>query len=291
MPFHPTFTGLENAEALIFMDCGGHDRWVLANDSLANDFRIDTITYGIMNQPAARKQLRGELADILDAHEVREDVMTLRWLRVIAKVHGAHGNTDSFSLAVVKCPRGHDCKLNIATAKNEPRRRLNRRLANLQHRAYQITGRTESGRTIASPGLQPKAAANSGRFDSGPFVLQRDGECGSVLMRRRIASGVEFDLQICAHARKKRCSGVKPSMSGGRPFCESAFSSAAYAIDRPPRSARFSPSVSFPLTCTESSTVYASNCDATRPVPFLNLSRSDVVHQFFRLPCASNWAP
>src|SRR2546423_1851139 len=119
MPFHPTFTGLENAEALIFMDCGGHDRWLLAHDSLANDFRIDTITYGIMNQPAARKQLRGELADILDAHEVREDVMTLRWLRVIAKVHRAHGNTDSFSLAVVKCPRGHDCKLNIATAKNE----------------------------------------------------------------------------------------------------------------------------------------------------------------------------
>ena len=97
---------------------------------------------------------------------------------------------------------------------------------------------------MGSPALHPKAAANWGMFDTGPFVLQRPGECGSVLILTRWASGVMFCRQIWAHARKNRCSGVKPSISARRPFSASAFSRAAYEIDSPPRSARFSPSVS-----------------------------------------------
>src|ERR1700694_2450001 len=92
---------------------------------------------------------------------------------------------------------------------------------------YQITGLTDSGRTIGSPGLQPNAAANCGMFETGPLVLHCPGECESVLIRTRCDSGVMFCLQIWAHARKKRCSGVNPSMSGGLPFSARAFSSAA----------------------------------------------------------------
>src|SRR2546423_5769756 len=114
MPLHPAFARLENAKALVFMDCGRHDGGLLSDDSLTNDFRINTIANRIVNQPTARQQLRGELADILDAHEVRKNVMALRWLRMIAKVHRPHGDTDPFGLAVVECPRGHEFKLNIA---------------------------------------------------------------------------------------------------------------------------------------------------------------------------------
>jgi hypothetical protein len=46
--------------------------------------------------------------------------------------------------------------------------------------AYQILARSESGRTIGSPSLQPQAFANSGMFDSGPFTRHRLGECASV---------------------------------------------------------------------------------------------------------------
>ena len=57
---------------------------------------------------------------------------------------------------------------------------------------YQITGLSESPLTIGSPGLQPNAAANCGMFESGPLVLQIPGECGSVLILTRSASGRMF---------------------------------------------------------------------------------------------------
>jgi hypothetical protein len=132
MPLHPAFTGFEDAEALVFVDSGRHDRGLLSDDSLTNYFRIHTISNRIVNQPTPRQQLRGELTNILDADEVRENVMALRWLRVIAQVHGAHCDADSFGLAVIECPRSHDWKLNIAALKNERGAGLSRRLANFR---------------------------------------------------------------------------------------------------------------------------------------------------------------
>jgi hypothetical protein len=49
-------------------------------------------------------------------------------------------------------------------------------------------------------------------FENGPLTRKCPGECGSVLICTFIASSRTFSRQICAHDRKKRCSGVKPSI-------------------------------------------------------------------------------
>ena len=49
--------------------------------------------------------------------------------------------------------------------------------------AYQISGTTSRGRTIASPALQPNAFANASEFDSGPFARHSSGACGSAVTR------------------------------------------------------------------------------------------------------------
>ena len=56
-------------------------------------------------------------------------------------------------------------------------------------RDYQIIARLSSGRTMASPGLQPNALANSGMLETGPFTRHSAGECGSVLVSMRVRSG------------------------------------------------------------------------------------------------------
>jgi hypothetical protein len=45
---------------------------------------------------------------------------------------------------------------------------------------YQMRARILALRTIGSPSLHPKAFANSGMFESGPFTRNFPGECGSV---------------------------------------------------------------------------------------------------------------
>ena len=54
------------------------------------------------------------------------------------------------------------------------------RTHNMPSACYQISGRKESGLTIASPGLQPNAAANCGIFESGPLILHCRGACRAV---------------------------------------------------------------------------------------------------------------
>ena len=44
-------------------------------------------------------------------------------------------------------------------------------------------------RTIGAPGLQAKAAANSGMLATTPFTRQRGGEWGSVMAWNRRSSG------------------------------------------------------------------------------------------------------
>src|SRR6266550_5212980 len=163
MAFHPAFSRLQDAEALILVDGAGPDGRLLTDDALSDHFGVDSVAEGVVNQPPPREQLRRERADVLDAHEIGEDVVALRRLRVIAKINGSHRDANSIGFAIEKSPGGHACKLVDAS--------------------YHMTGLTESGLTIGSPGLQPNAAANSGMFDIGPFALHCPGEWGSVFMR------------------------------------------------------------------------------------------------------------
>src|SRR6266508_3298724 len=82
--------------------------------------------------------------------------------------------------------------------------------------SYQIRQRSE--RTIGSPALQPNAAANSGMFEGAPIARKRPSGWGFVLVCKRSNSGRPFVAHTLAQFRKRRCSGVKPSMSGGRGF-------------------------------------------------------------------------
>ena len=49
-------------------------------------------------------------------------------------------------------------------------------------------------------------------FETTPFTRQRPGECGSVSACRRALSSAWLVHHTCAQPRKKRCSGVKPSI-------------------------------------------------------------------------------
>src|SRR5580700_5528229 len=82
-------------------------------------------------------------------------------------------------------------------------------------KAHQIWQRIADGLAIASPSLQPNARANSGMLDGGAMARKRPNGCGFVFTIRRSNSGRSLDAQICANARKKRWSAVKPPMSAG----------------------------------------------------------------------------
>src|SRR3954466_9933234 len=120
MPLHPTFPGFEDAEALIFVRPARDDGRLLSYHPFTDHLGVHALTNRIVNQPPARQQLRRQVADILDANEVREYVVTLRRLRVIAEVDGAHCDANSFRLTVEKTSRGHGFKL-AAAAHGAPR--------------------------------------------------------------------------------------------------------------------------------------------------------------------------
>src|SRR6266436_6493421 len=90
-------------------------------------------------------------------------------------------------------------------------------------------------RTIASPFLQLKAPANSAIFESGPLPRNLGSGCGLVLAINRANSIRSLAPHTCAQPRKKRCPGVKPSLSAGRGLPARDFSYVAQAIVSPPR--------------------------------------------------------
>src|SRR3569833_2993662 len=65
---------------------------------------------------------------------------------------------------------------------------------------------------ILSPGLTLNALYHASILVIGALVRYCSGECGSVRMRCAAASGRCELLQTCAHERKKRWSGVNPSI-------------------------------------------------------------------------------
>src|SRR5258705_9768330 len=72
-----------------------------------------------MNQPAAGQELRGKRSYILDSYEIREHVVTLGRLRMIAEVHGSSCDANTFGLAVEEASGGHACKLVTENGKRE----------------------------------------------------------------------------------------------------------------------------------------------------------------------------
>jgi hypothetical protein len=64
------------------------------------------------------------------------------------------------------------------------------------------------------PALQPKASWNSGMLLTLPMTRKAPGECGSVWASCRAAASVTVWHHTLAKPRKKRCSGVKPSIFG-----------------------------------------------------------------------------
>ena len=67
------------------------------------------------------------------------------------------------------------------------------------------------------PSAHENAAANSGRFESGPFTRKRAGEWGSITARRRSSSSRYFAHHDCAYPTKNCCSGPNPATPAPAP--------------------------------------------------------------------------
>src|SRR3954463_14864714 len=78
MALHPPFSRFQDAEALIFVYAARHYGRLFAPDPLADDFGIHALAHRVVDQPAPRKELRGHRSDVLDANEIRKDIMALR---------------------------------------------------------------------------------------------------------------------------------------------------------------------------------------------------------------------
>src|SRR6266550_5991257 len=103
----PPLARFQDAEALVLVDGAGHDGRLFTDDALADHFRIHAFADRVMNEPPPGEKLCRHCTDVLDAHEIGEDVMALRRLRMVAEIDGSHGNSNSICLAVVEAARGH----------------------------------------------------------------------------------------------------------------------------------------------------------------------------------------
>src|SRR5882672_6582887 len=111
VPLHPALSRFQNAEALVLVDRAWHECGLLTDHAFANYLRVDSLADRVVYQPAAREQLCRHRPDVLDSHEISEDVMALRGLRVIAEIDGSHRDADPFRLPVEETPGSHLCKL------------------------------------------------------------------------------------------------------------------------------------------------------------------------------------
>ena len=94
---------------------------------------------------------------------------------------------------------------------------------------------------IGASSASPNASRNASRLETGPSTRSWRGLCGSIPASVRWSSGLMFARQSVALARKNRCAGVRPSISGASAATRAW---ARWASASPPRSAMFSPSVS-----------------------------------------------
>src|SRR5690606_15010145 len=124
---------------------------------------------------------------------------------------------------------------------------------------YQILIRSSFGLYILSPSFVSNASWKASKLTIGAKARYCAGECGSVFTWFTTNSSVVFVLHIVAHDKKKRCSGVKPSINPGSPLSFKYIFKASNATEEPPRSPMFSPNVKRPLTKTPGTGSYASN--------------------------------
>src|SRR5262249_17036237 len=81
----------------------------------------------------------------------------------------------------------------------------------LKHWAYQTLQILSAGRAIGWFCLQEKACEDSDMFTTTPFMRYLENECGSVMARTRMSSGLSLEQSHCANPIKKRCSRIRPS--------------------------------------------------------------------------------
>src|SRR3954467_1387666 len=79
-------------------------------------------------------------------------------------------------------------------------------------RPYQILTLFSGATYNLSPGCTLNAVYHASTFTTAPLARYMPGECGSVKINWASVSGKVLPLHICAHAKKKRCDGVKPSI-------------------------------------------------------------------------------
>jgi hypothetical protein len=149
---------------------------------------------------------------------------------------------------------------------------------------HQMRHRRACVRIIGESVLHPHAFTNDGMFETAPLTRYRPSGCGFVATISRANSGVALPAHISANPRKNRCSGVKPSIFTGIGFPLNDFSSAAYAIVNPPRSAMLSPSTNLPFSCSPGSTSNSLNCFAMQSPRSWKFFKSSGVHQFLKFP-------
>src|SRR5690348_14551861 len=74
--FHVALRRFQNAEAVVLMHVARPKNGLLADHSFA--FNLLIFAYRVVNQPAAREQLRAFLADIFNSHEIHKHI-AVQW--------------------------------------------------------------------------------------------------------------------------------------------------------------------------------------------------------------------
>ena len=98
MTFHESFTGFEDAEALVLVNLAGRDDRLLANHTFA--FHLAVLTDGIVDPPSSAEQLGWKLPDVLDPDVVRQDVVPRVWARVFGQIRRSHGHANAVRLSI-----------------------------------------------------------------------------------------------------------------------------------------------------------------------------------------------
>src|SRR2546427_6692190 len=117
MTLHPALSRLQDTETLVLVNCARHDGRLFTDDAFANHFGVDSLANRVVNEPAASKKLRRHRTNVLDAHEISEDIVALRGLRMIAEINWSHSNANSVCLAIEEAAGGHELELSLARTK------------------------------------------------------------------------------------------------------------------------------------------------------------------------------
>lgn len=151
MAFHKSFSGLEHTKALVLVDRGGSDHRLIPDDPFAEHFRV--FTDGVVNEPPPGEKLRRFLTHVLDADVVRENVMALSRLGVLAQIHRPNRDPDSLGFPIKEAPLNHVLNIAAYCPALQPRRLLLSRPPSIS-RPKQVTHRV-----LVTDGVDPQGVS------------------------------------------------------------------------------------------------------------------------------------